>query len=175
MLEIEDIKPGKKTGDNTNMKADVRTLLGIKEEDIKRDELRDALAPHTESIAGDDVGEYLAQLNTLKDAEVYDMGKVDDDDDDGEESKTATPTAAKPKRINQTAWSDWWQTKQVQNDKLKDAIIENNHAKVKELLFSTELIVQGFQADVNFKVTNTGFVLTPLLLAIQCYRQNQNE
>ena len=60
MLEIEDIKPGKKTGDNTNMKADVRTLLGIKEEDIKRDELRDALAPHTESIAGDDVGEYLA-------------------------------------------------------------------------------------------------------------------
>ena len=62
------------------------------------------------------------------------MGKVDDDDDDGEESKKATPD--KPKRINQTAWSDWWQTKQVQNDKLKDAIIENNHAKVKELLFS---------------------------------------
>jgi hypothetical protein len=145
MLEIEDIKPGKKTGDTKNKKADVRTLLGIKEEDIKRDELRNALAPHTESIVGDgDAGEYFAQLNTLKDAEVYDMGKVDDDDEDAEESKAATPTPAKPKRINQTAWSDWWQTKQVQNDKLKDAIIENNHDKVKELLFSAELIVQGF-------------------------------
>ena len=64
MLEIEDIKPGKKTGDTKNKKADVRALLGIKEEDIKRDELRNALAAHSiasESIAGvEDMGEYFA-------------------------------------------------------------------------------------------------------------------
>jgi len=114
MLEIEDIRPGKKTGDAKNVKGDVRALLGIKEEDIKRDELRTALASHSimnESVAGgDDLGEYFAQLNTLKDAEVYDMGQVDDDDDGVEESKTPAPVA-KPKRINQTAWSDWWKTK----------------------------------------------------------------
>ena len=58
------------------------------------------------------------------------MGKVSDDE---EEEKKETTT--KFKKINQTAWTDWWQTKQVQNDKLRDAIIDNNHTKVKTLLY----------------------------------------
>lgn len=54
----------------------------------------------------------------------------------------------------------------MQNEKLKQAILVNNHEKVKELLTDETLAAQGFQADVNFTLEFNGFRMSPLLLAI---------
>jgi len=57
----------------------------------------------------------------------------------------------------------------MQNDKLKNAIIKNDSNKVRELLTDENLLVQGFQADVNYLLQFNGFKMSPLLLAIQTF------
>ena len=54
----------------------------------------------------------------------------------------------------------------MQNDKLKNAILENNVSKVNQLLTDENLVVQGLQADVNYKLEFNSFIMSPLMLAI---------
>ena len=72
------------------------------------------------------MGEYFQKLDTLE----FDMGKYEVE---GEESKE---TAGQRKSSD---WKDWWEIKLMQNDKLKDAIIANDHSKVKKLLENEDL------------------------------------
>lgn len=162
MLQVVDTKTGKA--------MDVRQMLGIKSEDIKDEKLREKISNYSiidsqfmspeerKRIAEREneilnMGEYFSKLDTLE----FDMGKFEDE---GEESKEG---GSQRKSSN---WKDWWEIKLMQNEKLKDAIIANDHAKVKKLLESEDLLAQGYQADVNFVFDFNRFRLSPLLLAI---------
>jgi hypothetical protein len=133
MLQVIDTGTGKT--------ADVRKMLGIKPKDIKDEQLREKISNYSiinsQNTGVDDsdqvegMGDYFAKLDTLE----FDMGKFEDD----EETKTNATADRKT-----TQWTDWWQVKQMQNEKLKQAILANNKEKVKELLTDENLLVQGY-------------------------------
>mmetsp|Transcript_4376 Transcript_4376/g.7401 ORF Transcript_4376/g.7401 Transcript_4376/m.7401 type:complete len:208 (+) Transcript_4376:452-1075(+) len=55
------------------------------------------------------------------------------------------------------------------------AIIENDAEQVRYLCSDEVLNAEGQQADVNYTFTFNGFVLSPLLLAIQSFRANSED
>ena len=73
-----------------------------------------------------EMGDYFSKLDTL----TFDMGQLEED----EEAKAGGGG-------EQQSWKDWWHFKQIQNDKLKVAIIENNSNKVTELLTDENLAI----------------------------------
>jgi hypothetical protein len=139
MLQVVDSRTGKS--------LDVRRMLGIANEDIKDDKLREEISNYSilnsqkigkheqEEVA--DMGDYFAKLDVLE----FDMGKFEDGDAEpttnAKEERKDEQTPA-PKRA---AWADWWHYKQIQNDKLKQAIIDNNKDKVVELLTDDNLMI----------------------------------
>lgn len=145
MLQVEDVRSGKT--------ADVRKLLGIKSDDIKNQGLKEHLKnysvatsqPLKEGEVVEEIvdGAYFDGLNTL----TFDMGTVGPDVGQDEEEKVQTRVN---KRIDSTAWADWWEVKQKQNKKLQDAIIENSLKKVKALLEDEDV---SSRADVNHNIT----------------------
>ena len=151
MLQVMDKKSGKE--------ADVRLMLGIKGEDIKDEKLREKMSQYSmgDQEKAIDMGFYFNELNTLE----FDMGEVGED-------QSIQRTTSK----NLESWQDWWTRKMKQNEMLRDAIIQNNVAKVRELLVED---AENKNADVNCAININGFKLSPLLLAIQSFYLNQKE
>jgi len=89
------------------------------------------------------------------------MGKIDDD------------TGSIRGSVGSSNWSEFWIRKQESNDKLIDAIKNSDYGLVSKLLTDPGLVATGTQADVNFTVKFNGFVLSPLLLAIQFVKANE--
>ena len=175
MLQVVDASTGKQ--------MDVRAMLGISNHEIKDPKLREVISNYSilnsqnigkhEQESVDDFGEYFSKLNVLE----FDMGKFEDTDEEEEEkanqkaeekkSEVRTSEGGPKKQTDQsTAWKDWWELKSLQNEKLKNAIIANDSAKVKKLLTDPDLLIQGFQADVNFKLEFNSFKMSPIMLAI---------
>ena len=45
----------------------------------------------------------------------------------------------------------------------------------RQIINDQEYVQQGCHADVNFVIKFKDWILSPLLLAIQCYQENQGE
>ena len=111
MLQVEDVRSGKT--------SDVRKMLGIKSEDIKNEKLKDHLKgfniatsqplnPNDEVVEEIVDGAYFEQLNTLNNALAFDMGTVGPGVQEEEEKKVEKHET---KKIDNTAWDEWWATK----------------------------------------------------------------
>lgn len=150
----------------TGNQADVRAMLGINNEDIEDIKLREQVSQYSmvdsqlkNGVNKDedniDMGFYLNELNVLE----FDTG------DFGDENYDRRPSRAE-------SWQDWWHLKIKQNELLKETIIQNNVEKVQELLKED---LDQKNADVNCTLKFNGFELSPLLLAIQVYKEKQGE
>jgi hypothetical protein len=165
MLQVLDTQNGQQ--------LDVRRMLNIKNKDIKDPNLRAEISNYsivdsTKQGANaqsetKDMGAYIDQLDFIE----FDMGKFkEDDEEETKQSFGRKTNKGKDAEVKSAAWKDWWEYKHIQNEKLKNAILDNDLPKVQKYLTDDELVAQGFQADVNCKLEFNGFKLTPLLMAI---------
>ena len=131
MLQVVDASSGVAT--------DVRQMLAIKHEDIKNESLRESIKKcdllesvlslknadqsisSVKSVQIEEIkmGEYLEKLDYIE----VDVEKGIETI--GEEEKT---------NARERKWSAWWDTKQDQNNKLKEAILANDFKQVQTLL-----------------------------------------
>ena len=95
---------------NTGKKDDVRAMLGITENDIKDEKLKEALKPYAMD-GSRNIGYYFQGLDILE----FDMGEVGED--------TTRMTSASNVSARRESWADWWSLKSKQNEMLKEAII----------------------------------------------------
>lgn len=65
--------------------------------------------------------------------------------------------------------------KKKQNDKLQVAIQSNNAKEAIELISNEQLVAQGQHADVNQKFLFDDMLLSPLLFAIRCFKNDQGD
>jgi hypothetical protein len=117
-------------------------MLGINNKDISDMKLRDEVSKYSmldskpkkdgEEEGNVDMGFYFNGLDILE----FDTGVLPEEE----------PGMTRASSQAANSWQDWWSLKQKQNDQLKEAIIQNNAEKVKELLKEE---MDQRNADVN--------------------------